>query len=73
MKSIRNERFEKQKHELDIYFWIFAIPAIFGFLDEENYTMISMIIDRFAFVAFLVFIFKAISYNKAKKKYFPNR
>ena len=73
MKNIKNKQFEKQKCELDIYFWIFAIPAIFGFLDEENYTLISMLIDRFAFVAFLVFIFKAFLYNKAKKKYFPNR
>jgi len=73
MKNIKNKQIEKQKRELDIYFWIFAISAIFGLLDEENYTLISMIIDRFAFVAFLVFIFKAIAYNIAKKKYFSNR
>jgi hypothetical protein len=72
MKDIKNERFEKQKRKLDIYFWIFAIPATFGIFDEHNFTLISMIIDRFAFVAFLVFIFKAIAYNKTKK-YFPNR
>ena len=72
MKNIKNKQFEKQKRELGIYFWIFAIPATFGILDEENYTLISMIIDRFAFVAFLVFIFKVLAYNKAKKKYFPN-
>ena len=72
MKNIKNVQFEKQKRELDIYFWIFAITATFGIFDEENYTLISMIIDRFAFVAFLVFIFKAITYHKAKKEYFPN-
>jgi hypothetical protein len=71
MKNIKNERFEKQKRKLDIYFWIFAIPATFGIFDEHNFTMISMIIDRFAFVAFLVFIFKAIAYSKLKKEVFP--
>lgn len=73
MKKIRDEQFEKQKRKLDIYFWIFVIPATFGIFDEHNFTLISMIVDRFAFVAFLAFIFKAISYYRAKKKNFPNR